>query len=122
MDRLGPIEGWLEGAADTEGWAEGWLDGADDTLGGLLGTKLGTPLAVGFALGWLDGAAETDGLPVSDVVGLVEGLKVGIIVDGADDGTDELHAILGTKASISEDNSAKSVTSATCPSLLSPAM
>ena len=62
------------------------------------------------------------GCAVGDSVGLSEGAKVGTSVDGADDGTDELHAILGTNSSISEDNSAKSVTSATSPSLLSPAM
>jgi hypothetical protein len=62
------------------------------------------------------------GSAVGTNVGLAEGSKVGTIVDGAGEGTDELHAILGTKSSISDDNSAKSVTSATCPSLLSPAM
>jgi hypothetical protein len=62
------------------------------------------------------------GYAVGDSVGLAEGATVGTIVDGVDDGADVLHAILGTNSSISEDNSAKSVTSATCPSLLSPAM
>ena len=62
------------------------------------------------------------GCAVGDSVGLAEGVKVGTIVDGADDGPDDLHASFGSNSSITEDSSAKSVTSATCPSLLSPAM
>ena len=51
VDTLGLILGWLEGSVETEGLAEGWLDGAAETEGGLLGSWLGTPVAVGLVLG-----------------------------------------------------------------------
>jgi hypothetical protein len=83
----------------------------------------GRALVLGCVVGDTVGLAEVGtGCALGDSVGLTEGVRVGTIVDGAEDGTDELHAILGTKSSINEDSSSKSVTSATCPSLLSPAM
>ena len=66
-----------------EGWAKGWLGDADETLGGLLGCKLGTPVAVGLILGWLDGAAEMDGFSDgmedgwADTLGDSDGIDVG---------------------------------------------
>ena len=44
-----------------DGRADGWLEGLADTEGGLLGCKLGTPVAVGLMLGCEDGPAEIDG-------------------------------------------------------------
>ena len=50
------------GLADRLGCIEGWLDGADETEGAWLGCELGAPDAEGLMLGWLDGAAEMEGL------------------------------------------------------------
>ena len=60
MDILGPIEGWLEGAADTEGWAEGWLVGFFDSEGLVVGIDDGFfEIRDGIPLGIQGGSGST---------------------------------------------------------------
>lgn len=66
-----------------DGYAEGWLDGAADTEGGSLGTEVGPPVLVGLKLGWREGATEVDGLSeginvgCADTLGNSDGIDVG---------------------------------------------
>ena len=52
---VGLVLGWLDGSADTEGWAEGCDVGLVDTLGLILGWLEGSVETEGLAEGWLDG-------------------------------------------------------------------
>ena len=47
--------GWLDGAAEMDGFAEGMEDGWADTLGDSDGTDEGIPVLVGLTLGWPNG-------------------------------------------------------------------
>ena len=52
---VGLVLGWLDGAAETDGFEDDMEDGWADTLGDSDAIDVGTPVLVGLVLGWLDG-------------------------------------------------------------------
>jgi hypothetical protein len=65
-----------------EGRVEGWPDGANESEGLMLGPELGAPLNVGLVLGWPDGTPDIDGWSDASRDGLADTLGnwEGIIV------------------------------------------